>query len=762
MELHGMRGMTGADKSAALFVAVVAIFLVLAALRVGAAEYDYLVSGLTSDGRGYVDTGYRYHCSDGQKTKRIVLKLFNSSNGYKKDVTGTTCDWFGVFGNGNQRHSYFRFRYDSGKFFMYGGGDANVSSSSSCYGEAEISLDYFSTPSVACSSSISGQMTFSGESLAAPTADATETYYLFGNHNYSLADRAWNPSCYQLKEFLIYETDDDGVTETLAHDFVPCCAEGRPALYDRITTDVKFPSTRDFVIPATNVTVSAGMTMKIAEGNCAPKTLTLEGGSTLVLSGLYSIRPTEAPVTLPESGEVTIRMSFEGMASGCVLIENLPDGWDVSKFNLEPLAADLLKNNDFTLAKDDDRLMLRCVAKARPSVFGTLLSDGKGYIDTGYRYHRSSNPKTKRLTLKFYNQHNGARDGVTGDDRDFLGVYGNSVQKRSYLRFRNGSSRWVVYGGGEDSVYSSGQCYGTAEISLDYFSNPSVSGTSSIGGAMTFSGGSLAAPTEDATETFYLFGNHNYSLTEQAWRPSYYELNAFQIYETNDEGETETLVHDFVPAKDGAGRPGIFDCVTGDMRYPIGEGTEAGDGFVFRNEKWRLRCNGCQSYHQAGEVLALAATWADGYLLVDDDAMTVDVVGEGSTYELTMPAKAVSFYWAQDRSVANGEVMSVCGTEAVHNLALSAGSVIAISAGSELLVAGDVTLPASGKVRVTLPGGAGVGDYVVMRGLARTIDVSRFAAGTVGEEGYRVAFEQIGSTLVAHVDKKKGLQILIR
>lgn len=85
MELHGMRGMTGADKSAALFVAVVAIFLVLAALRVGAAEYDYLVSGLTSDGRGYVDTSYRYHCSDGQKTKRIVLKLFNSSNGYKKE-----------------------------------------------------------------------------------------------------------------------------------------------------------------------------------------------------------------------------------------------------------------------------------------------------------------------------------------------------------------------------------------------------------------------------------------------------------------------------------------------------------------------------------------------------------------------------------------------------------------------------------------------------------------------------------------------------
>lgn len=736
--------------------------LVLAVLRVGAAEYDYLVSTLTSDGRGYIDTGYCYHRSDGQKTKRIVLKLFNSSNGYKKDVTGTTCDWFGVFGNGNQRHSYFRFRYDSGKFFMFGGGDANVSSSSSCYGDAEISLDYFSTPSVACSSSISGQMTFSGESLAAPTADATETYYLFGNHNYSLADRAWNPSCYQLKEFLIYETDDDGVTETLAHDFVPCCAEGRPALYDRITTDVKFPSTRDFVIPATNVTVSAGMTMKIAEGNCAPKTLTLEGGSTLVLSGLYSIRPTEAPVTLPESGEVTIRMSFEGMASGCVLIENLPDGWDVSKFNLEPLAADLLKNNDFTLAKDDDRLMLRCVAKARPPVFGTLLSDGKGYIDTGYRYHRSSNPKTKRLTLKFYNQHNGARDGVTGDNRDFFGVYGNSAQKRSYLRFRNGNSRWVVYGDGDASVYSSGQCYGSAEISLDYFSSPSVSGTSSISGVMTFSGESLAAPTEDATETFYLFGNHNYSLTDRAWSPSYYELNAFQIYETNDDGETETLVHDFVPAKDGAGSPGIFDCVTGDMRYPIGEGTEAGDGFVFRNEKWRLRYNGCLSYHPTNEVLTLAATRADGYLLMDDDTLTFDVVGEGSTYELTMPRKAISFYWTQDRSVADGEKMSVSGTEAVNNLTLSAGSEIAFSVGSELLVAGDVTLPASGKVSVSLTEVVGPEDCVIMRGLAETIDVSKFAVGTVGEKGYWATFEQVGSTLVAHVDKRTGFLIMFR
>lgn len=195
---------------------------------------------LTSDGRGYVDTGYRYHRSDSPKTKRIVLKLYNSTNGYKQDVTGTTCDFFGVFGKDSQQHSYFRFQRGSARFTMYGGGDANVSSTAPCYGDAEISLDYFSKPSVVGSSVINGQMMFSGDSLAAPTADATETYYLFGNHNYSLTDQAWNPSHYQLQEFQIYETGDDGVTETLAHDFVPCCAEGRPALYDKITTDVKF------------------------------------------------------------------------------------------------------------------------------------------------------------------------------------------------------------------------------------------------------------------------------------------------------------------------------------------------------------------------------------------------------------------------------------------------------------------------------------------------------------------------------------------
>ena len=751
MKLIKMLGMIGADKSAVRFVVAVAIFPVLAAIRTDAAEYDYLVSTLTSDGCGYVDTGYRYHRSEGLKTKRIVLKLFNSSNGYKDGVTGATCDWFGVFGNGNQRHSYFRFQSGSRKFVMYGGGDANVSSTSSCYGDAEISLDYFSTPSVVCSSSINGLMTFSGESLAAPTEDATETFYLFGNHNYSLTDQAWNPSYYQLKEFMIYETDDNGETETLAHDFVPCCAEGRPALYDRITGDIRFPSTRDFVIPSTDVTVFDGRTMKVAEGNCTPKTLTLEGGATLVLSGLYSIRPTNAPVMLPESGVVTIRMAFEGMASGCVLIENLPDGWDVSKFNLEPLSADLLKNNVFTLSKDGDRLVLRCVAKPHPPVFGTLLSDGKGYIDTGYRYRRSSNPKTKRLTLKFYNQHNGARDGVTGDDRDFFGVYGANAQKRSYLRFRNGSSRWVVYGGGDISVYSSGECYGTAAISIDYFSNPSVFGASSISGEMTFSGESLAAPTEDATETFYLFGNHNYSLEDKVWRPSCFELNAFQIHETSDEGETETLVHDFVPARDGVGRLGIFDCVTGDMRYPIGVGTETGDGFVFRNEKWRLRYNGCLSYHPANEALTLASTRADGYLIVDDGTQIFDVVGNGSTYELTMPDKAVSFYWTEDLSVADGEVMSVCGTEAVRNLTLSAGSEIAISADSELLVTGDVILPAAGTVSVSVAGVDKSGDYVIMRGLTGTIDVSKFTVGTVGEKRYSATFEQVGSTLVVHV-----------
>lgn len=736
------------------------MFFFLATGRVGAAEYDYLVPSLTSDGRGYVDTGYRYHRSDSPKTKRIVLKLYNSTNGYKKDVTGTTCDLFGVFGNGSQRHSYFRFQSGSGRFTMCGGGDANVYSTDPCYGDAEISLDYFSTPSVVGSSVINGQMMFSEDSLAAPTADATETYYLFGNHNYSLTDQAWNPSHYQLQEFQIYETGDDGVTETLAHDFVPCCAEGRPALYDKITTDVKFPSTRDFTIPAMDVAVATGKEMKIAEGNCAPKTMTLEAGSTLVFSGLYSLKPTEAPVTLPADGVVTIRMAFEGIASGGVLIENLPSGWALSKFTLAALPEAALKDNDFALAMDGDRLVLRCAAKARPPAFGTLMSDGKGHIDTGYLYRRSSNPKTKRLALNFYNQHNGAREGVSGSSRDFFGVYGDDSQKHSYLRFQNSSSRWFVYGGGDDSVHSSSGCFGTAEISIDYFSTPSVVGTSSISGAMAFSSDSLAAPSVDATETLYLFGNHSHYVSGSAWNPSYYQLNGFRIYETSDEGVTETLAHDFVPAKDDDGRAGVFDCVTGDMRYPAGEGTEAGDGFVLGNAKWRLRYNGCVSYHPAGEVLRLASTRAAGYLLVDDKTLSFDAVGDGPAYGLTMPGKAVSFYWTEDRAINPGETMSVDGTEAVRNLTLSAGSGMSFSTGSELLVAGDVTLPADGTVRVSLSGAAKSGDHVIMRGLTNAIDVSKLVAGTIGEKGCSATFEQVGSTLVLHACK--GLILLFR
>ena len=381
----------------------------------------------------------------------------------------------------------------------------------------------------------------------------------------------------------------------------------------------------------------------------------------------------------------------------------------------------------------------------------TLTSDGCGYVDTGYRYHRSEGLKTKRIVLKLFNSSNGYKDGVTGATCDWFGVFGNGNQRHSYFRFQSGSRKFVMYGGGDANVSSTSSCYGDAEISLDYFSTPSVVCSSSINGLMTFSGESLAAPTEDATETFYLFGNHNYSLEDKVWRPSCFELNAIQIHETSDEGETETLVHDFVPARDGVGRLGIFDCVTGDMRYPIGVGTETGDGFVFRNEKWRLRYNGCLSYHPANEVLTLASTRADGYLIVDDGTQIFDVVGNGSTYELTMPDKAVSFYWTEDLSVADGEVMSVCGTEAVRNLTLSAGSEIAISADSELLVTGDVILPAAGTVSVSVAGVDKSGDYVIMRGLTGTIDVSKFTVGTVGEKRYSATFEQVGSTLVVHV-----------
>lgn len=390
----------------------------------------------------------------------------------------------------------------------------------------------------------------------------------------------------------------------------------------------------------------------------------------------------------------------------------------------------------------------------------SLTSDGRGYVDTGYRYHRSDSPKTKRIVLKLYNSTNGYKQDVTGTTCDFFGVFGKDSQQHSYFRFQRGSARFTMYGGGDANVSSTAPCYGDAEISLDYFSKPSVVGSSVINGPMMFTGDSLAAPTADATETYYLFGNHNYSLTDQAWNPSYYQLQEFQIYETGDEGVTETLAHDFVPAKDDDGRAGVFDCVTGDMRYPAGEGTEAGDGFVLGNVKWRLRYNGCVSYHPAGEVLRLASTRAAGYLLVDDKTLSFDAVGDGPSYGLTMPGKAVSFYWTEDRAINPGETMSVDGTEAVRNLTLSAGSGMSFSTGAELLVAGDVTLPADGTVRVSLSGAAKSGDHVIMRGLTNAIDVSKLVAGTIGEKGCSATFEQVGSTLVLHACK--GLILLFR
>ena len=263
---------------------------------------DFIAEKLTSDGRGYIDTHYCYRraADTSPKTSKVVLDYYDTDRcGYNNPYTSKT-----------SRRTYFSFWKSDGKGLShvnYSGTTAQIMGEdwkavtpTPGSGDASVTLNYATGK---------GKWGGSGEfSLPAVSAwDMSETmsYYLFA-WNYDGVAQSFG--VFDLKNFRIYESADNGATETLVRDFVPCYANGRAGVYDRKTGEI-CPATSDgFVLTGYDISLEAGKSLIVTPVCASPRTLTLAAGSELVFDGHATLVP-EAPAVLPAEGTVAVSLT---------------------------------------------------------------------------------------------------------------------------------------------------------------------------------------------------------------------------------------------------------------------------------------------------------------------------------------------------------------------------------------------------------------------------------------------------------------------
>ncbi len=705
----------------------------LTTITATAGAYDYLVDSITSDGIGVIDTGYRYRRSAAPQTKRLEVRFYNNHNGKTPDSTSKNFALLGFYGDSNTRQFYIR--CDDGTWKVISA--TSQSSSSGSWGTVTLSLDFFGQ--ISWTSSINGTHPLSGSATPTPSGDAKQTLYLAGINSVYTTPAPWCPGYFQYHYCRIYETNDGGATETLAHEYLPCCAEGRAAMYDRVTGDILFPTTDGFTIPAIDITVAAGKSMKIGPANMNPLSITLAADSGLVFDGTHVLDPVAA-VGLPAAGK--IRIGISAARDGQTLIRNLPANWELDRFELVDVPADAANYNDFALIADEDRLKLSVTAKpALPQA----LADGTGFIDTGYRYRCSAAPKTKRINLRYYNNRNGKADGITGNACGLIGYYGKkSNGDCSYLRFNN--SGWQLGNTGA-AVSSSDGNFGNCETDIDYFGN--VFWTNSIYGVYALSGTAIAAPTTDANVTYSFFDVRNEWLDEgTTWCPGAFKLYRCRIYETLDDGVSEYLAHDFVPCSTN-GVAAIFDFVTGETRLPTGNQSP----FTLSDLRWRLTEDGVASFCTNLTPIVCSAADADGYLVTSDLSGEILTRCTDAATPYPMPEQPVSLQSTRDLAIDDDGGILIENTTFVNHLTIGENVLIGFNDGGMLILSGSVTLPTDGSVDLRKDDLSRSGDFTLMRGLERALDLTRLNFINPDESRFACTLSQVGDELRLQVEK---------
>lgn len=665
-------------------------------------EPDFLVEKIRSDGKGWVLTDYFYKSANSTpRTSRVVVEY--SDDSYGKGVEpGPTVEaavrgLFGFWAQSQRSMSACQWNGTNRQIW----GDGWVSKT--VYpplGDNVLTIDY-----------IAGKATWTDEvEIPAPSVDAAIPYGIF-TRNYD--GQGGDVSIYDLREFKVYETSDNGETETLVRDFVPCCANGEPAIYDREGKKIIYPTTAGFTIPMTNVTVAAGKRLRISSGDYAPLSLTLGAGSLLAFDGTHVLSP-ETEVVLPADGIVTVSLEKNTGRGRYVLIENLPQGCQLSAFALGELPLGCTG-----VLELEGRKLVLTVSSSRTwpdAIGGTLTSDAHGHVDTGYKYRCSAFPKTARVVLDFCttNKAVGSAEGPHRETTNTRALFGylDATHKLSYAKW-TGDGVAQIWGGsfklGRPSTKT-----GDDAIDVNY-----LAGTYSWG--MTVDA-TLEACNLDADYSYWLFDN-SYRAPTYGSSPSVYDLKRFRIYETND-GTTQTLAHDFVPCVSD-GEPALYDCIAATVAKPESDT----NGFVCAGADWRVRVNGETIFCASGSDRSFSCGVGgepDGCVVLDEYRSRILTRTAGSSVSFTMPSAPVSVKWTHDVVLAPGEEKDLTGLEFCHDLMIGAGATLNFARDAAFLISGTLTLPSDGTVSVAYDGVSTPGSYVLIRGITGAVDFSKF------------------------------------
>lgn len=679
-------------------------------------EPDFLADKIVSDGIGLIDTGCRYLNG---KTSRVKMCYQTKSKGWDLPTQNKErrC-LFAIWPTSGSNRSVAC--YTAEGHLQVWGNDGDLKDHYTDYamkGDCSVEVDYRNGTYEWLQAGATGSR--AGE-IKPLTADSSFSYDLFG---WQLG--AGGRAAVTMTEFCIYEKGAEDEVETLAHEFVPCCKDGRAALYDTKTTAIVFPTSDGFeLVGDYSLSVGNGKTLVVTSVSCNPESLSFAGSARVVFDGLATLSPAAIAV-LPTSGKITVDLLEMRGKGRYVLMENLPSGFDLGLFEVGALPADCTG----VLSKVGASLVLTLTGGSRfwpEAIGGTLTSDAHGHVDTGYKFVCTKFPKTSRVTLDFNttNQAVGSATGPHVDASSTRSVFGfiSEAQMVSYARWARTTP--TVWGGGW-AKWEGSPVSGDDSIEIDY-----LHGKVSWG---THKGGALAVGTLDSAYSYWLFDWNYRANAGYNPQPCVYDLRRFRIYETAD-GATESLVHDFIPCVSD-GRPALYDWQTGAVKYPAADT----NGFVSTSSDWRVRVNAETIYRAAGSDVSIAcgaSETADGFVIRRDADGGVLARGVGNVASFAMPAEAVTVDWTYDIDVAEGETLTVDGLLACNVLTLAAGARIEFVAGGVIALSTGLVLPAAA-VKVGFSSARFPGVYTLMSGVAASVVPTSFElvsvpAGMIG------------------------------
>ena len=685
-----------------------------------AGEVDFFVDMIVSDGAGGIESDYNYRSGGYPKTAKVQFEYYSWNYCRKPDDTTSSSAALCGFWNTSKGGASGARAHKTGEVVFWHGstsGKNSAVSGATKEGYGKIEFDYLEKTA----SWSSAAATKVVENLQLPSDDVAVPYHICTLENTS-------PSYIGVYSFRVHEQQSENADPVIVHDYVPCCAQGVPALYDRVSQKIIFPTTDGFTLPMTNdVSVASGEKLHVSKHTAAQKTCTLAAGSELVFDGFSTLSPREGTV-LPAEGTVTVSLPESRGFGRYELISRLPENTGASAFEIGVLPAGF----SGVLKVDGTSLFLvlsECIA--HPDALGTALrSDAHGYIDTGYAFAPG---KTSRVELKFSSSDygRGTLPGPTNtaSARPLFGFWYGAV--RSGARW-SGTQAQLFGCGTDDWTHAVSAPSGEQSVSVDY--NTGLAKWNSI--EKTF------MMPESGGCRFYLFNLYNGSGPFSA-ASSVFDLASFKVWEKDSVG-TETLARDFTPCID-KGKPAIYDRVTGAIVHTLADT----NGFSVSGTIWRVGVGGDADYRSEGEDVSISLG-GDGYVLINRSTGKMFASGTGDAALFKMPAFAVEAAACRDESVVSEAVREFSGRNFIHDFAVGNGALLSFCHDAAVYLSGKFTLPEEGTVRIALDGIAGPGDYALVRGVDGSLDLSKFVLEGV-RSGYAASLEVLGDSIVVHV-----------